>query len=159
MGVFIYAFTATGKSTLAKKYSNVIDMESTLYKYLGDFKEDESLKSTVREINKAWPDNYFKMLLEVKDKYDYILISDEICDEFLKENDFEYWWVYPQKELKEEYMERCRKRRNNNEFISWSSKLWNEWIDKCKNDKNASKHIELKSNQFLEDVLPNLIGW
>ena len=56
-------------------------------------------------------------------------------------------------------MERCRKRRNNNEFISWYSKLWNEWIDKCKNDKNASRHIELKSNQFLEDVLPNLIGW
>ena len=75
---------------------------------------------------------------------------------FLKENNLEYWWVYPKKELKEEYMERCRKRGNNNEFISWYSKLWNEWIDKCKNDKNASRHIELKSNQFLEDVLPNL---
>ena len=156
MGIFIYAFTATGKSTVAKKYNNVIDMESTLYKYLSGFKEDEALKSTAREINKEWPDNYFKMLLKVKDKYDYILISDEICDNFLKENNLEYWWVYPKKELKEEYMERCKKRGNNNEFISWYSKLWNEWIDKCKNDKNASRHIELKSNQFLEDVLPNL---
>lgn len=55
MGIFIYAFSATGKSTVAKKYSNVIDMESTLYKYLGVFKEDESLKSTEREINKQWP--------------------------------------------------------------------------------------------------------
>ena len=34
MGIFIYAFTATGKSTVTKKYSNVIDMESTLYKYI-----------------------------------------------------------------------------------------------------------------------------
>ena len=31
-----------------------------------------------------------------------------------------------------------------------------EWILNCKNDKFASKHIELKSNQYLEDVLPNL---
>ena len=66
MGIFIYAFSATGKSTLAKKYSNVIDMESTLYKYIGISNEDESTKSTVRELNKEYPDNYFKALMEVK---------------------------------------------------------------------------------------------
>ena len=156
MGIFVYAFSATGKSTVAKKYSNVIDMESTLYKYLGDFEEKEYLKSTERKLNRKWPENYFEELMRVKDMYDYILISDEICDKFLQEKNFQYWWVYPQKELKEEYMERCRKRGNNNEFISWYSKRWNEWIDKCKNDKFASKHIELQSNQYLEDVLPNL---
>ena len=105
MGIFIYAFSATGKSTVAKKYSNVIDMESTLYKYLGVFQEDESLKSTEREINQQWPENYFNKLMEVNDKYDYILISYDICNEFLKENNFEYWIVYPKKELKEEYMD------------------------------------------------------
>ena len=156
MGIFIYAFSATGKSTVAQKYSNVIDMESTLYKYLGVFKEDKSLKSTEREINKQWPENYFKKLMEVKDKYDYILISDNICNEFLKENNFEYWIVYPKKELKEEYMDRCKKRGNNDLFISWYSKLWDEWINKCQSDKLASKHIELQSNQYLEQVLPNL---
>ena len=156
MGMFVYAFSATGKSSVAKKYSNVIDMESTLYKYLGNFKENESLKSTDREINKQWPENYFKALKEAKDKYDYILISDEICDKFLKDNNFEYWWVYPQRDLKEEYMNRCKERGNNAEFIYWYSKLWEEWISKCENDKLASKHIELKSNQYLEDVLPNL---
>lgn len=156
MGIFVYAFTATGKSTLVKKYSNVIDMESTLYKYMESSNEDESLKSTVRVQNKEWPDNYFKALMEVKNKYDYILISDEICDNFLHENNFEYWWVYPKEELKKEYMKRCEKRGNNSEFIKWYSKLWKEWIEKCKADKLASKHIELKSGQYLEDVLPNL---
>lgn len=156
MGIFVYAFTATGKSTVAKKYSNVIDMESTVYKYLGVEKEDETLKSTARKLNREWPQNYFKALKEVKDKYDYILISDDICNKFLKENNFEYWWVYPRKELKDEYLDRCKKRGNNQEFISWYSKLWEEWILNCKNDKFASNHIELKSNQYLEDVLPNL---
>lgn len=156
MGIFIYAFTATGKSTISKKYSNVIDMESTLYKYLGFSKEDEKLKGTNRKINKEWPDNYFKALKEVEEKYDYILISDNICNSFLIENNYEYWWVYPQIELKDEYLDRCKKRGNNNEFINWYSKLWEEWITNCKNDKNASRHIELQSNQYLEDVLPNL---
>lgn len=156
MGIFVYAFTATGKSAVAKKYSNVIDMESTLYKYLGASKESESSKSTDRKINEQWPENYFKALREVKDRYDYILIADEICDKFLKDNHLEYWWVYPQKNLKEEYLNRCKKRGNNDEFIYWYSKLWEEWISKCENDKSASKHIELRSNQYLEDVLPNL---
>lgn len=156
MGIFIYAFSASGKSTLVKKYSNVIDMETTLYKYIGNTNEDESTKSTVRELNKEYPDNYFKALMEVKDKYDYILISDEVCDKFLYENNFEYWWIYPKKELKQEYMDRCRKRGNNNEFINWYARLWDEWINKANNDKVASKHIELQSNQYLEDVLPNL---
>lgn len=75
MGIFVYAFTATGKSTVAKKYSNVIDMESTLYKYIGISNEDESMKSTIREVNKEWPENYLKALIQVKDKYDYKAIS------------------------------------------------------------------------------------
>ena len=156
MGIFIYAFTATGKSTVSKKYSNIIDMESTLYKYINIDAEDETLKSTPREINKDWPNNYFNALNEVKDKYDYILISDDICNNFLIENNYEYWWIYPNRELKEEYIKRCKDRGNNEEFIYWYSKLWEEWIDACINDKHASKYIELKSNQFIEDVLPNL---
>ena len=157
MGIFIYAFTATGKSTISKKYSNVIDMESTLYKYIGSSKEDETLKGTTnRKLNQEWPENYFKALKEVENKYDYILISDDICNKFLIENNYEYWWIYPQMDLKDEYLERCKKRGNNNEFINWYSKLWEEWITNCKNDKNASRHIELQSNQYLEDVIPNL---
>lgn len=156
MGIFIYAFTATGKSSVSKKYSNVIDMESTLYKYLDVEKEDETSKGTDRKINPSWPQNYFEALKQVKDKYDYILISDDICNQFLKENNFEYWWIYPQEDIKNEYLDRCLKRGNNQEFIDWYSKLWKEWIMACKNDKLASKHIELKSNQYLEDVLPNL---
>ena len=156
MGIFVYAFTATGKSTLAKKYSNVIDMESTIYKYIGATEEKEASKSTKRELNEKWPENYFEALDKVKDMYDYILISDEICDKYLRENNYEYWWVYPNESLKEEYLERCKKRGNNDEFIYWYSKLWDEWIKKCKEDKLASKHIELKSGRFLEDVLPNL---
>ena len=154
MGIFIIAFTATGKSSLARNYKNVIDMESTNYKYIGNC--DESNKSTNREINKEWPNNYFKALKSVLDKYDYILVADEIVNDYLINNKYEYRVVYPNINLKEEYLNRCKNRGNNDEFIYWYSKLWDEWINFSKNDLHASKHIELKSNQYLEDVLPNL---
>ena len=156
MGIFIYAFTATGKTTLEKKYKNVIDMESTKYKYL-DSNNNKKKKSTLRKINKDWPNNYFNALDEVKNKYDYILISDEICNEYLHNNNYEYWCIYPNKNLKKEYLKRCKNRGNNQEFINWYSKLWDEWINDCINDTKATRHIELKSKQYLEDVLPNII--
>ena len=95
-------------------------------------------------------------LEEVKDKYDYILISDEICNDFLLKNNYEYWWVYPSIELKEEYLKRCKDRGNSKEFIDYYDSLWEEWYNFCNNDTNASKRIELKKGQYLEDVLNNL---
>ena len=58
--------------------------------------------------------------------------------------------------MKEEYLKRCKNRGNNDTFIHYYDINWNKWIDECKNDKKASKHIELKSNEYLEDVIPNL---
>lgn len=157
MGIFVYSSTATGKSYVSKKYKNVIDMESTIYKYVGLSNENEQIKSTNRKINKEWPENYFKALDVVKDKYDYILIADEVCDNYFNINNYKYWRVYPDIKLKNEYINRCIKRGNNDEFIYWYSKVWDEWYYLCKNDNKTDKHIVLKHNEYLEDVLPGLI--
>ena len=156
MGIFVYCYTATGKSTLNKKYANVIDMESTIYKYVDSSTEIEADKGKRRTRNIEFPKNYFMALEYVKDKYDYILISDNICDSWLRENNITYWQVYPNINLKEEYLERMKSRGNPVEFIDYQGKLWAEWVEGCKNDKFASKHIELQAGQYLEDVLPNL---
>lgn len=157
MGIFVYASTGTGKSYIAKKYKNVIDMESTIYKYMDSNNEDEGLKSTTRKLNEDWPNNYFKALDKIKNQYDYILIADEICDDYLYSHKYPYWRVYPDISLKEEYLNRCKKRGNNEEFIYWYSKLWNEWYELCHNDKKATKHLILQTGEYLEDVLPGLI--
>ena len=57
---------------------------------------------------------------------------------------------------REEYLRRMKERGNNQEFINYQSKLWEVWVNGCKNDKYAERCIELQSNQHLEDVLPNL---
>ena len=157
MGIFIYASTATGKSTLAKKYRNVVDMESVPFKYLNESGNNEKRKSDPNRIqNPDWPKNYFDALEKVKNKYDYSLISDDICDEFLHRNKYEYWQVYPAIELKDEFLKRCANRGNNKQFIEWYTENWDKWHHQCKNDKLATKHIELKSGEYLEDVLPGL---
>lgn len=155
MGVFIYCYTATGKSTLGRKFANVIDMESTKFKY-GEQIENEKSKGTKRTVNSDYPNNYFKALEEVKDKYDYILISDSVCNEWLAKNNIEYWQVYPNINLKEEYLLRMKNRGNNQSFIEYQRMMWEEWVEGCAQDEFASKHIELQTGQYLEDVLPNL---
>lgn len=159
MAIFVYAFTASGKSTLARKYKNVIDMESTTFKYLGG-KEDEASKgSDDRILNPAWPNNYFEALDKVKNsnEYDYVLISDNICDSWLRENKVEYWQVYPNESLLSEYEARVRGRGNSEKFACYLRQVFCSWVEGCRNDKFASRHIELKSGEFLEDVLEGLI--
>lgn len=73
-----------------------------VYKYVGEKGNNEKRKSNPNRIlNPQWPQNYFEVLKKVKDKYDYILISDDICDLFLRSNHYEYWQVYPNIKLKE----------------------------------------------------------
>lgn len=74
-GNIYYASTATGKSTLANKYKNVIDMKSTIYKYVGEKGNSEQRKSNPNRIlNPQWPQNYFEVLKKVKDEYNYIFL-------------------------------------------------------------------------------------
>ncbi len=155
MGIFICAFTSSGKTTLSKKYSNIIDMESTRYKYLNS-KSSEQEKSTNRTLNPLCPNNYFLELETVKEKYEYILVSDEIVFDWFRKNNYKYWQIYPNENLLEEYCARCKNRGNNELIIKYLRSNWKTWINDCKNDTFASKKIELQTGEYLEDVLPNL---
>ena len=79
MGIFIYAFTATGKSTLAKKYKNVIDMESVNYKYLN---EKGGLLVKIVDTNKKYNMNEQILYESAKPMY---LVDDIDNKELLKE--------------------------------------------------------------------------
>ena len=79
MGIFIYAFTATGKSTLAKKYKNVIDMESVNYKYLN---EKGGLLVKIVDTNKKYNMNEQIPYESAKPMY---LVDDIDNKELLKE--------------------------------------------------------------------------
>lgn len=64
--MIISAFPGCGKTILGIKYKNVIDLESSLYKYFFDAnitkREIEARKATPREKNPEYPKNYVKAI-------------------------------------------------------------------------------------------------
>lgn len=61
--------------------------------------------------------------------------------------------VYPRLSLKDEYIKRFVNRGSSEDFISTLSEYWEPWIVEAMAN-NQSRHIVLKSGQYLESVLP-----
>ena len=120
-GIIIAGFATCGKSVLGKKYSNVIDLESSSYKYNNTNIKNlsaEERKGTNREINPNWPDNYYKAIIEAIKKYDVVLVQlkPEHFDYF-EQNNIKYSIAYPNINSWEEVKKRCINRGNNENFI------------------------------------------
>lgn len=101
-----------------------------------------------------FPDNYIvhiRQLLEEGIK-DYILVSShfEVRDE-LEERGFPFFLVYPERGLKEEYLQRYRDRKSPQAFVDMMDANWDKFITGCE-DQEGCEHIVLKSGQYLADV-------
>ena len=116
----IYAFPASGKSTLAKRNSSFLDLTTSEYKWLNidkhEEKNREKLKGVLKEENPLWPENYFKAIEREIDNYDYILIAYPGI-EFCKKNKLNYISCFPTLSQKNDYLKRMKNRENNRDFI------------------------------------------
>ena len=77
-GIVIAGFGAIGKTVVGNKYDNIIDLESSYYKWDNTGFENfsfEELKGIVRPVNKDWPSNYHNAIIEARKKYDVVLTS------------------------------------------------------------------------------------
>lgn len=155
--MIISAFPGCGKTILGIKYKNVIDLESSLYKYFFDAnitkREIEARKATPREKNPEYPKNYVKAIQEATKKYDIVLTS---CGPWvrseLEKKKLENIVVYPSIECKEEYIQRYINRGNHINFINYVKENFEEWIKEFDED-NSIKKIKMKKGETLEDVL------
>lgn len=90
-------------------------------------------------------------------KVDIIFLSTEFEGLQLLHNEgLEFCLVYPQKNLRNEYLDRYIERDNPYDFIGTMMKYWDTTIEKLKEQKYC-KHIILEKNQYLNDVLHLLI--
>ncbi|NTW89530.1 MAG: hypothetical protein HGB37_01275 [Candidatus Moranbacteria bacterium] len=154
----ISAWICAGKSYLTKKYTNIIELPSGDYKYILTDEQKavvnkESLKSTKREINPAWPRNYYDAILtEVKNgKYDIILIAP--CMPFSEMRDYGIKFVlaYPDPTCKEEYIQRARKRGANEEFVKRIETNIQSDFEDFVNQPNEK--LIMQPGEYLEDAL------
>lgn len=155
-GIIIAGFGGVGKTQLAKKYKNVIDLESIYWKWEYKEKMEKNIEYykhyDKRTKNPNFPQNYIEAIKENQEKYEIVLIaySDEICKS-MEENKIEFYLCYPEKGAKEIYIERFKIRGNNEEFIKRNNELFEEAIEIA--EKRKGHKIILSGNETIEDYL------
>lgn len=136
----ISGFPGVGKSTLFKQGISCLDSDSSTF--------DKS----------DFPRNYIehiKLNLE-KDEYDYIFVSShKVVREALVEAGIAFTLVYPDMNLKYEYLERYQDRKSPPAFLTLMMDNWESFISDCEKQLGCTK-IALQEGQFLSDVLERL---
>lgn len=149
-------FAGLGKTYVGKKYSNVLDLQSSpcRYDYTNVKKEDyERIKEIPnRKVNPNWPNNFIDAIKEASNKYDIILVSSSPdIRELLEQNDIDYTFILPSKDSREILLERYKKRENGKELINLVMGYFDTWSYK-KEDYNCPLVI-LDKDKYLEDYL------
>lgn len=154
--IIIAGFAGIGKTFLAKKYKNVVDLESSrfVYDYTDIPHADyEKLKGTKnRTLNKNFPENYIKAIKESEKKYDVICIWLKL--EMLplyEKNKIDYTICYPSEKAFEKYKNLYIQRGNNNGWIQHALEAYPKYVAALKDNKHPK--IILEENENLEEYL------
>jgi hypothetical protein len=134
--VLCAAFCGTGKTHICNQNDiNAIEIEYWKYK-------DEGLQK-----------EYVNDVKNQIGNVDYIFLSTEPEGlKLLKDEGFNITLIYPENELRNEYLDRYIDRDSSYDFIGTFMKYWNLWINELK-EQEYCKHIILKKGEYLQDVL------
>lgn len=134
------AFPGTGKSTYKDLSNlNVIDLDSS------NFDKEE------------FPENYIQHIKEkIEDpEVDFILVSShKTLRDALDHHGVPFVLVYPERSIKEEYINRFKLRGNPESFINLLEEYWDDWIDEMSSQKNCEKII-LGTKEYLSNIMPD----
>ena len=122
--------------------------------HLFNNKEIDILDSDSSKFDKSdFPSNYIRHIKENLGKVDVILVSShkDVRDALHNES-IDFTLVYPSRELKNEFIERYKNRGSNEKFIELVSNNWDSWINELESQEGC-KHIQLKSGEYLSDVI------
>ena len=101
----------------------------------------------------AFPGNYIAHIQSVMNDFDHVLVSShQDVRSALQSVGIPFTLVYPQIELKAEYMERYKLRGSPDAFLSLMDNNWDAFVGSCMKQVGCN-HIVLGSGQFLSDKL------
>lgn len=154
-GIIIAGFSGIGKTTLAKKYKNVIDLDASEYVYdetdLLNI-DIERRKGEYRKPNPNWPGNYIEAIKKSLYKYDIVLVWDreDIIEEYIK-NKFNFMVCYPSKNDLDNYVRRYKNRGNSDKYIKMKLNQYDNRIKLY--DELKLEKVILNNNETIEDWL------
>ncbi len=162
MGKIIAAFAGVGKSYVGKKYPNVLDLESTYFKWLENgvahLTEEERKGRKDRVLNPLWPQNYIDEILKQKDRYDIVLIQlsharlkNEQIFEYFDKHKIDYYVARPNLTGWKYIEKRLRDRGNTEEFVGQVRDNFKIFIEEF--SKPKYNQIIIDDGKFLEDAL------
>lgn len=136
--VLCASFCGTGKTFICEK-SRLKAVEVEYWQYKGSKKE--FLQDVKKYIGKV----------------DIIFLGTDIESlHLLNKEGFEIILIYPQKNLRNEYLDRYIERDNPYDFIGSMMKYWDNRIDEL-SKLNYCKHFVLESGQYISDVIDQFI--
>lgn len=150
MNTFIISgFPAIGKTYITQNKDKLniscIDSDSSKFSWLSE---------GVR--NPDFPNNYIEHIKSNVGKVEYIFVSShKEVREALYNNNLPHIIVYPDKSLKEEYLDKYYTRGNNSKFTSFISDNWNNFIDDLDESWNNMiiSKFRLNSKESLLDLI------
>jgi hypothetical protein len=133
------AFCGTGKTFICGK-TDIKAIEIEYWKY----KEKGLQKEYVEDVRKHFGE------------VEYIFIATDPSGlELLHNEGFNIVLVYPEDELRNEYLDRYIERDSPYDFIGVFMKFWKPWINELK-QLTYCKHVVLKKGEYLQDVLKQI---
>lgn len=150
----ISAFPGCGKTYLFNKLNEdeiiCLDSDSSNFSWI--------YQSGNKERNQEFPYNYMKHIKENIGKYKYIFVSShDIVRKALNDNGIEFTLVYPDINIKNEYIQRYIDRGSDSNFIRLLEEKYDEWICECENDENTKNKVRLQKFQYLSDVIDDIL--
>ena len=144
----ISAFPACGKTYVFKNFKDKVILDSDSSKFSWVIVADQNVR------HPDFPQNYINHIKENIGKVDYILVSThENVRRALEEAGIDFYLVYPERNLKEEWIGRCFLRGNRENFCWLIADNWDNWIDGLEEDSKKHKYMKLKSGEHLSDVI------
>lgn len=144
----ISAFPACGKTYVFENFKDKIILDSDSSKFSWVFVGDEKVR------NPDFPQNYINHIKENIGKADYILVSThENVRRTLEEAGIDFYLVYPERELKEEWIGRCFLKGSGEKFCQLIADNWDTWIDQLDEDSKKHKSLQLRSREHLSNVI------
>lgn len=148
MTVVISGFPGVGKSfATCGSDVRILDSDSSVFSWISPGVRDP-----------LFPSNYMGHIRNNLGPADVIFVSShDTVREALQSNQLPYVLIYPNRCLKDEYLERYRRRGSSENFVEFIANHWDEFIDSIERE-TYPRLVRLGPSVYVADVLSGILA-